>query len=226
MDPADPSRYALFVGQDGLGLPDEEYYRLSQHASILTSYRDHVDRTAAMAGISVGGLPGVVELETEVARRHWDKVRNRDLVAMYNPTSLPDLDATGLAWTSILADAGLPVDHIDTVIVMQPSFAEALPGLLTADRLAGWKAWAKWTAASSLSPYLPEALAQARFDFYGTVLDGTPVMYIKPYVPTFDVCDADRTGWFATVADNAVQCRADDRFVPADTTQPQTGGAS
>ncbi|WP_309540881.1 tRNA (N6-threonylcarbamoyladenosine(37)-N6)-methyltransferase TrmO [Nitratidesulfovibrio liaohensis] len=58
------------------------------------------------------------------------------------------------------------------------------------------------------------------------MLDGTPVLDIKPYVPTFDVWDADRTGWFATVADNAVQCRADDRFVPADTTQPQTGGAS
>ncbi|BFR47323.1 tRNA (N6-threonylcarbamoyladenosine(37)-N6)-methyltransferase TrmO [Nitratidesulfovibrio sp. HK-II] len=58
------------------------------------------------------------------------------------------------------------------------------------------------------------------------MLDGTPVLDIKPYVPTFDVWDADRTGWFATVADNAVQCRADDRFIPADTTQPQTGGAS
>jgi len=58
------------------------------------------------------------------------------------------------------------------------------------------------------------------------MLDGTPVLDIKPYVPTFDVWDADRTGWFATVADNAVQCRADDRFVPAETSQPPTGGAS
>lgn len=58
------------------------------------------------------------------------------------------------------------------------------------------------------------------------MLDGTPVLDIKPYVPTFDVWDADRTGWFATVADNAVQCRADDRFVPAATSQPPTGGAS
>lgn len=58
------------------------------------------------------------------------------------------------------------------------------------------------------------------------MLDNTPVLDIKPYVPTFDVWDADRTGWFAAVADNAVQCRADDRFIPADTSQPQTGGAS
>ena len=27
-DPGDPTRYVMFVGQGGLGLPDEEYYRL------------------------------------------------------------------------------------------------------------------------------------------------------------------------------------------------------
>ena len=26
-DPGDPTRYVIFVGQGGLGLPDEEYYR-------------------------------------------------------------------------------------------------------------------------------------------------------------------------------------------------------
>lgn len=58
------------------------------------------------------------------------------------------------------------------------------------------------------------------------MLDNTPVLDIKPYVPAFDVWDADRTGWFATVADNAAQCRADDRFVPAETSQHPTGGVS
>ncbi len=172
-DPGDPTRYALFLGQSGLGLPDEEYYRLEEHASIVESYRDHVDRTLAMAGVTVSGSPVVLDLETEVAGHHWDKVRTRDMVAMYNPTSLADLDATGLPWSTILATAGI---NVGSVIVMQPSFVQALPGLLTEARVEDWKAWARWAAASSLSPYLPEAFAQARFDFYGTVLQGTPVM--------------------------------------------------
>ena len=29
-DPGDPNRYVMFAGQDGLGLPDEEYYRCDQ----------------------------------------------------------------------------------------------------------------------------------------------------------------------------------------------------
>ena len=32
------------------------------------------------------------------------------------------------------------------------------------------------------------------------VLDGTPLIDIKPYVPDFDVRTAVRTGWYATRA--------------------------
>jgi putative endopeptidase len=115
----------------------------------------------------------ILDLETAVAGLHWDKVRTRDIVAMYNPTAVEDLDGTGLPWSRILATAGISVD---SVIVMQPSFVEGLAGLLTASRLEDWKTWARWAATSRLSPFLAEAMAQARFDFYGTVLQGTPVI--------------------------------------------------
>jgi len=44
------------------------------------------------------------------------------------------------------------------------------------------------------------------------LLDGTPVLDIKPYVPTFDVFAAERTGWFAENAAKVQTIRADDRF--------------
>ena len=172
-DPGDPSCYALFLGQAGLGLPDEEYYRLEQHAEILASYHDHVDRTMMMAQLTASAAGLIVQLESEVAGVHWDKVRTRDMVAMYNPMGLAELDETGLPWSRILAGAGV---QVDSVIVMQPSFVEKLAGLLTESRIEDWKQWARWAAVSTLSPYLSEAFAQARFDFYGTVLQGTPVI--------------------------------------------------
>jgi len=172
-DPGDPARYALFLGQAGIGLPDEEYYRLEQHAAIREAYRDHLDRTMLMAQISGSAAGLILELETEVAAQHWDKVRTRDLAAQYNPMALSELDATGLPWSRLLDVMGIAAE---SVIVMQPSFVEALPRLLDDARLEQWKLWAKWAAVSLLSPYLPEAMAQARFDFYGTVLQGTPVM--------------------------------------------------
>ena len=44
------------------------------------------------------------------------------------------------------------------------------------------------------------------------ILDGTPVIDIKPYVPKFDVWDAGKTGWFAGKAENAESYKADERF--------------
>lgn len=45
------------------------------------------------------------------------------------------------------------------------------------------------------------------------VLDGTPVIDIKPYVPDFDVWPARRVGWFEGKSGNATSVRSDDRFV-------------
>jgi tRNA (adenine37-N6)-methyltransferase len=44
------------------------------------------------------------------------------------------------------------------------------------------------------------------------VLDGTPVIDIKPYVPDFDVWPASRVGWFEGKSGNAATHRSDDRF--------------
>jgi len=44
------------------------------------------------------------------------------------------------------------------------------------------------------------------------VLDGTPLLDIKPYVPDFDVFDVDRIGWLEQSGKAVVQHRSDDRF--------------
>jgi tRNA-Thr(GGU) m(6)t(6)A37 methyltransferase TsaA len=44
------------------------------------------------------------------------------------------------------------------------------------------------------------------------MLDGTPVLDIKPYVPAFDVRTTDKIGWFGSQVGRVFQARADDRF--------------
>ena len=44
------------------------------------------------------------------------------------------------------------------------------------------------------------------------MLDGTPLLDIKPYVPAFDGRATERIGWFAGKAEQAQQARADGRF--------------
>ncbi len=53
------------------------------------------------------------------------------------------------------------------------------------------------------------------------VIDGTPLLDIKPYVPTFDDRTAERIGWYAGRLDPVYTTRADDRFqqLASDTVQ-------
>ena len=44
------------------------------------------------------------------------------------------------------------------------------------------------------------------------MLDGTPVLDIKPYVPRFDVRETERIGWFARKVDRLSAVRADNRM--------------
>lgn len=47
------------------------------------------------------------------------------------------------------------------------------------------------------------------------VVDGTPLLDIKPYVPQFDVRQVEKAGWFTDRAKNAAVVRADRRFADA-----------
>ncbi len=44
------------------------------------------------------------------------------------------------------------------------------------------------------------------------ILDKTPLLDIKPYVPEFDSWDADRTGWFEQAKGRVRNHKSDDRF--------------
>ena len=44
------------------------------------------------------------------------------------------------------------------------------------------------------------------------IVDGTPLLDIKPYVPEFDVRKVERIGWLADRVDRAAEMEADERF--------------
>ena len=44
------------------------------------------------------------------------------------------------------------------------------------------------------------------------IVDGTPLLDIKPYVPAFDHNEAERTGWLETTGERVKETRSDDRF--------------
>jgi putative endopeptidase len=175
-DPGDPTRYAFFVAQDGIGLPDESYYREEQHAEILAEYSHHVARTLELAGLEDAEQQAtdVVALEKAIAACHWDVVRTRDLRQMYNPRSVAELhdEAPDFGWDLILD--GASIDGLGVVVDCQPSFFVDVAPLLTDDRLGQWRSWARFHTISGTSAYLSSRFVDERFGFYERTLQGTP----------------------------------------------------
>lgn len=44
------------------------------------------------------------------------------------------------------------------------------------------------------------------------ILDGTPLLDIKPYVPQFDIVETEKCGWLENRGKNIGEIRSDDRF--------------
>jgi putative endopeptidase len=118
----------------------------------------------------------VMDLETKLASYHWDVVKNRDQVLIYNPMPWADLVKSGPAfdWQAWIEALGGSPEKLDTVVVMQPDFINGFSRLWTSEPFATWKLWAAFHLISAAAPYLTEEMVEANFDFYGRTLSGTP----------------------------------------------------
>jgi putative endopeptidase len=179
-DPGDPERYLVFFEQAGLGLPDESYYRDEKFADVRTKYLEYLGTILGLAELDRPDerAKRIFDLETDLAKNHWDNVRTRDSEATYNLTSWADV-STSAKQRGVDLDAWLagidPPEHSFTELVLrQPSFLEALPDLITAERLEAWKDWMSWQVIRSNAAYLSSEFVNANFDFYGKTLTGTP----------------------------------------------------
>lgn len=178
-DAGNPERMLLHLIQDGLGLPDESYYREEKFAGLVADYRQHVDNLFMLAGI--GGdrdeaqrdADLVVDLETRIAAAHWDVVRVRDAVARYNlmeRTALLDSFPLAGPW---LEGVGATGPRSEEIVAWQPDFLAAMQQLLMSEDLETWKRWLQLQLLRSAAPYLTEAFVQENFEFYGRKIAGT-----------------------------------------------------
>ncbi len=176
-DAKDSSKYVFDLGQDGLGMPDRDYY-LSDEAELKSTrdaYAKHVSKMLALAGDAhaPSDARAVLSLETALARIQWSKVELRDPVKAYNKYRFVELArlAPGYDWEAYLAAAGVK-GRIDYVIVGQPTYLSAMVGLLQKTPISAWRAYFRWQVLNDTAPYLGKAFVDEHFAFYGTTLEG------------------------------------------------------
>ncbi|MFO0910114.1 MAG: M13-type metalloendopeptidase [Isosphaeraceae bacterium] len=167
-------RYIVYLGQAGIGLPDESYYRDPKYEPIRKAYIAHISRLFELAGISDAAARAqkVMALETRLARSHWDRVKSRDDTLTYNKKDKAGLEslAPGLDWSTYLGAMGLK--SIDEVIVRQPEFFTAAAKALDEVPLEEWKTWLTWNVLRDAAPLLGKAFVEQDFEFYGKTLTG------------------------------------------------------
>jgi putative endopeptidase len=177
-DNKDSSKNIVYLGQSGLSLPDEAYYREGEYQEVRDAFLIHVEKIFELAKLPGGKAAAkqVLELETQIAACHWDQVKDRDAEATYNKKSFTELTSLAPAfnWQLWITASNTPAEVLEQVVVRQPSYFEGLSKLIQSFDTDKWRSWLTWHIISGASPYLNKALVDENFSFYGTTLSGIP----------------------------------------------------
>lgn len=178
-DARDSTKYVFDLEQDGLGMPDRDYYLLNDDKlkQARERYGQHVQKMLELAGdkAAAARAKDIVALETELAKIQWTKVALRDPVKTYNKVELSKLAALApsIDWNRYLTDTGVR-GKTDYLVIGQPTYLSGLNQLLQKTALSSWKDYFRWRLLSDFSPYLSKPFVDEHFAFYGTALRGIP----------------------------------------------------
>ena len=178
VDFKDPTTYMIYSWQSGLGLPDREYYTLSDEKSVAIreKYVAHIEKMFDLAGFPGGAEAAktIMALETRMAKEHMKKEDTRDMVALYKKIPLGELGELmpKFNWDGYLAEAELT--DLDGLVVTMRDHMRALDDIIVSTDLDTWKIYFRWSALNNMSGRLTEDLDKQGFEFYGKTLRGTP----------------------------------------------------
>lgn len=200
VDAKAPTRYSVYVGSDGLGLPDRDYYldESEKGKAIQAKYRDYLAFLLGEAGYAdpAAMAQQVYDFEDSIARKvAWDRATRRNDDLTYNAMTAAELKAHagGFPLATMLTASGF--GGVDKFIVsdLPPSAAEAqelgldeatlakigggTPAMFTLVSGTPMEVLQAWTVKGFLSgnaAVLPKRFDEANFAFFGTTLNGTP----------------------------------------------------
>ena len=181
-DQQDSQVNTLYLGGPSLGLPVRDYYLEDDEANepIRAAYR----QTSAELLSYLGDDPeraraaadAVDDLERRLAEPTLTREQRQDRSLTYNPTAVADLPARYplMDWPGYLQTLGLR--GMETVIVTEPGYLDALPAIVAATPVETLKDYLRLRLLWNLSESLTSAIEETAFDFHGRVLGGVEEM--------------------------------------------------
>jgi putative endopeptidase len=181
VDIKNPKRYAVYLGQQGLGLPDRDYYLKPDFAAQKGKYQAYVAQLLRLLDWPEAEKRAgeVVNFETKIAEASWTKTQQRDPIATYNPMSIAELQtlAPNFAWRQLLTQAGL--DKVERVVVGEKSAFPNIAQIYNDTPLETLQAWHAFNVADHTAPYLSKAFVDALFEMRNKTLSGQAEQQVR-----------------------------------------------
>ncbi len=205
-DLKDPHRYAFYLTQAGIGLPDRDYYLKPEFAAQKTAYQNYV---ATILNLLSWADPDksagdIVDFETKIADASWTKAQQRDFNAIYNAMSVQDLKkfVPGFAWDKFLHEAKMP--NLTRVIVAEKSAFPKIIDAYSKTPIDTIHAWQAFHIADNAAPYLSKPFTDAYFELHAKTLSGQKQQQARwkraiTAVSGGDFLVGDRFGTFGTM---------------------------
>lgn len=181
-DSKESTKYILHLFQDGLGMPESDYYLKEDAESnrVRTAYTKHVEAVFKLMGYrkeeAHRAMEIVLAIETRLAAAWMTKEDRRDAEKTYHKKTLRELNTLSptVDWKEYFKILGTP--HQKAFIVMQPDFFGTVSELLERVPLEDLKIYLAFHSVNDYAGYLTDAFARQQFSFYGTTLSGMKQM--------------------------------------------------
>ena len=199
IDSKQTDQYIFYIGQAGLGMGDRDYYLVDseKNLELRAAYVAMLTTLLTEAGFAdpAASAASIVELETSIAKAHWDRAIGRNRNLTYNKLSNAELIQLGGAFPTkmFLEESGLGGQEYFVVRQVTPTAEEIAENGLSAEDVAkvsgggvegifrimaeapmdSWKAWLAASYLRANSDVLPKRIDDAVFAFYGTALTGS-----------------------------------------------------
>jgi putative endopeptidase len=176
VDSRDSGKYALYLSQAGLGLPNRNYYLKEgeKNEEIRRRYPEYIARMFELAGVSDGATRAraVYDLEMKLAGVQWTPEDSRDATKTNNVYKLADLGRVSdkFAWPAFLDGAGMAGRQ--DLFVRQPTYVTALGDLLQQVPLDDWKNYLRFHVIDDAAPWMSDDFATAHFEFFDKLIGG------------------------------------------------------
>ncbi|MFD2574429.1 M13 family metallopeptidase [Spirosoma soli] len=167
-------------GQAGLSLPEKDYYTKTDEPTkkIRAAFVAYVAKLFTLTGVdSISAktkADAILQFETELAKSHKSATDLRDPVANYNKFAVADLTQRmpNLNWRTLLNTMGL--SRIDTVLVSQPGYYQALDKMLPTVPMPVLKDRLVFDVLDHNASALSREFEKASFEFNNKTLYGQP----------------------------------------------------